>query len=76
MQKQAVSEKQVHDALQLIVDNRDEKALNYAFMYAFYGLEMSGAELVLQCRYVLSNMTSWRGETAKSVREVLKAFVK
>ena len=70
------SEKQVHDALGVIVDNHNAKALNYAVDYAKEGLNMSGHELHVHCLHVLNNMTHWRGEEAKQVRDVLKRFTK
>jgi len=67
---------QVHEALQIILDNRTSKALNYAINYASLGTLMDGEELRIQCLYVLNNMTHWRGEDAKKVRQVLKAYTK
>jgi hypothetical protein len=67
---------EVHSALQKIVDNKDQKALNYCVNYARTGLGMTGHELYVQCLYVLNNMTHWRGDTAKEVRQTLKSFTK
>ena len=69
-------ENKVHWALNKILDNENEKALNYAVNYARAGLYMTGEELKVQCLYVLNNMTHWRGETAKEVRTTLKEFTK
>ena len=71
-----VTEKEVKEALQKIIDNRQAKALNYAVNYAQEGLLLTGEALRVQCLYILGNMTSWRGEDAKKVRKTLKAFVK
>ena len=71
-----VSELEVKEALQCIVDNRQAKALNYVVDYAREGLLLTGAALRVQCLYVLNNMTGWRGVTAKEVRAVLKEFTK
>lgn len=71
-----VSESDVHDACQVIVNNSKSKAPNYAINYAKVGITMSGHELYVQCLYILNNITHWRGEDAKAVRETLKVFVK
>lgn len=71
-----VTEKEVKEALQSIIDNRQAKALNYAVNYAREGLLLSGEALHVQVLYVLGNMTGWRGVTAKEVRAVLKEFTK
>ena len=69
-------EVQAREALALIVKHRNEKALNWAVNYARAGLAMSGEDLRVQCLYVLNNITHWRGEVAKSVRQILKDFTK
>ena len=71
-----VTEKEVKDALQVIIDNRQAKALNYAVNYARGGLLLSGEALRVQCLYILNNMTAWRGIAAKEVRTTLKEFTK
>ena len=71
-----VTEADVKKALQVIIDNRQQKPLNWAVNYAREGLLMTGETLRVQCLYILGNMTSWRGEDAKRVRNTLKAFVK
>ena len=71
-----IEESTVLNSLQLIVDNREVKALNYAVEYARVGLLMTGHELYIQCLYVVGNITHWRGDTAKAVRDVLKKFIK
>ena len=71
-----VTEKEVKEALQVIIDNRQAKALNYAVNYAREGLLLKGEALRVQVLYVLGNMTGWRGITAKEVRTVLKEFTK
>jgi hypothetical protein len=68
------SEQEVHKCLQAIVDNRNEKSLNWAVNYAQAGLNMSGEELRVQCLYVLGNISHWRGDLARSVRATLKLF--
>jgi len=68
------SEDEVHRALEGILVNRDAKALNYAVGYARAGLSMTGEALYVQCLYILNNITHWRGDTAKWVRQTLKDF--
>ena len=70
------TEEEVQQALQIIVDNRDAKALNYAVNYAKAGLYMSGHELKVQVLYVLSNMKHWRSDVARAVRLTLKNYTK
>ncbi len=36
--------------------------------------ESIGEALRVQCLYVLNNMSHWRGEIAKAVRQTLKTF--
>jgi len=60
----------------LIVQNRKEKALNYAVEYAIAGMGMRGNYARVQALYILGNMTRWRGDIAKQVRESLKAISK
>jgi hypothetical protein len=64
---------QVIQALQTILDNASQPALNYAVNYARAALHMTGRELQVQLLYVLNNMSHWRGPIAKQVRETLRA---
>ena len=66
----------VQEALDQIVQNKEQKALNYAVEYARLGRYMNGHDLYVQVLYVLNNMTHWRGDTAKEVRAVLKQYQK
>ena len=60
-----------------ILKYRDQKALNYAVNYARYGLSISNVEEAqVQALYILNNITHWRGEEAKAVRQALKEFSK
>ena len=75
-------EEEIRDALRCIVDNRDKKALNYAVNYAYYALEMLNKGCAadnygfrVQLIYVKNNITHWRGEDAKRVREILKRAI-
>lgn len=71
-----MDEKTIRENLQEIVDAAGTtKALNYAVAYAKAGLRMSGEELRVQVLYILGNITHWRGEQAKRIRQNLKAFV-
>ena len=71
-----MTEQEVYTALQSIVNNAQERSLNWAVNYAKVGLGLSGDNLRVQCLYVLGNMTRWRGEEAKKVRNTLKEFTK
>lgn len=77
MTKEAkVAQYSYEECLQQIIKNKNEKALNYAVNYARVGQGMTGHEAKVQCLYILNNMTAWRGETAKAVRESLKLLAK
>lgn len=73
-----VAQLSFHECCHAIVKNRNEKALNYAVNYAREGLNMDQDDYAakVQCLYILNNMTAWRGETAKAVRESLKLHSK
>lgn len=71
-----ITETQVRDAFAVIVKNQDAPALNYAVNYAKAGLQMTGHELYVQVLYVQGNISRWRGDEAKAVRETLKQYVK
>lgn len=73
--KEQVTDQMARDMLELIVDNKEDKALNYCVNYARIGKDMVGDALKTQCIYVLNNMKYWRGPDSKKVRETLKAFV-
>ena len=62
-------------ACQLIIDNSDKKAVNWAVNYAKYGLTVTNEqEAKVQALYILSNIQYWRGEVAKDARTLLKSF--
>lgn len=48
--------------------------IQYAASYARAGLGMIGEERRVQALYILSNLSGWRGEEAKAVKEALKSF--
>lgn len=55
-----------HKACQNIVDNRTEKALNWAVNYAAHGLNITHlVETKFQAFYILNNMTHWRGGSSE-----------
>lgn len=66
-----------HKACQHIIDHQDAKALNYCVNYAKCGLLILNEDNIdLQARYILNNMSSWRGDLAKQVRADLKSLLK
>jgi hypothetical protein len=73
-----VTEANVQDAINVILS--DVKAyktsLNYAVGYCKAARTMTEHELAVQCLYILNNIQHWRNPNAKTVRTVLKAFVK
>ncbi len=56
-------------AMQLVVNNQDMPALNYAVNYAIAGLEMdeNSHEFRVQCLYLVSNISGWRATKSSSV---------
>ena len=48
--------------------------IQYAASYASAGKGMTGYERHVQCLYILNNLSQWRGEEAKAVKEALKKF--
>ena len=61
-----------------LCDIVSQKCANpYAKAYAEAGLGLSDPhECYVQSLYILNNLSSWRGELAKPVREGFKLFVK
>jgi hypothetical protein len=54
-------------------DPRQVNQINYAVGYAKAGALMSDAHAIkVQALYILSNISSWRGDVAKQVRSSLK----
>jgi len=71
----------LEEALEKIVENQDEPALDYCVRYAMHALKMvrnkdSYEDVRHQILYVMSNLDDWRGDTAKEVRAVIKEFIK
>jgi len=65
-----------HQACQNIVDNRDQKALNWAVNYAREGLRMNEVDDArTQALYILNNISYWRGPIAEESRSILKNFI-
>ena len=65
------------DAIEAIIDAshklRVTGLIHYAASYAKAAREMEGYEWRVQCLYILNNLSGWRGEKAKEVKEFLKA---
>ena len=61
------------EALETIVENRSNKAVNYAVNYAKVALNMKrGSEAFrTQLVYVKCNIVYWRGARAKQVRKAI-----
>ena len=58
-------------------DPKQVKQVNYAVGYAETGRLMSYPDAIkVQALYILNNITSWRGDTAKAVRAALKEIAK
>lgn len=69
------------EACQAVVDAGKDKnqirQVDYAVGYARAGLRMVLAhEKKVQAVYIVNNISSWRGDTAKAVRAFLKEFSK
>lgn len=70
------------EAMQLIVNNQDQKALNYAVNYAQAGLLMdpNSEEFRVQCLYLVGNISNWRnsriGTTPEQIKETRKVLKK
>jgi hypothetical protein len=66
-----------HEACRSIVAHQGVRSLNYAIGYAKHGLGVTDPhEMKVQALYILNNMTHWRGDIAKRVREALKQVSK
>lgn len=66
-------------ALREILDNRKAPSLNYCVNYAKAALTMlnvgdSDEEVSYQLTYVLSNMSHFRGKSAKGIRDTIKYY--
>ena len=75
-------EKELKDALELVLTLSDSGYKDYAKAYAnaalkspVTGVEMEGEELEVQVRYVLSNLGYWKGYQAQVTKDVFKKFV-
>lgn len=70
------------NALTIIMEDKAAPSLKWAVNYTAHALGMvllwqdTDADIKTQLLYVLNNITHWRHPDAKSVRGVLKAFVK
>ncbi len=62
-----------HKCCQIIIENRDKKALNYAVGYSKHGLKIQdNIDAGIQALYILSNLHYWRGNQAREVKKTLK----
>lgn len=58
-------------------DPKQVRQVNYAVGYAKRGLRMSYPEAIrVQALYIVGNIITWRGDTAKAVRAALKEIGK
>jgi hypothetical protein len=62
------------DCCSIIVRHQSEPGLRYAVEYAKAGRYLKGHPAKVQALYILNNMTHWRGDTAKAVRQSLQKF--
>jgi hypothetical protein len=67
----------VHNATELILINKQDKALNYAYYYADTMLYTFSPHAVhVQAVYILNNITHWRRQPeAQYVRQVLRRYI-
>lgn len=75
-----VTEQELLRALQNIIDNRNNRALNYCVGYTRAAIHMilqgkQKAGIRHQLLYVLSNMSYWRGGIAKETRAIIRNYV-
>lgn len=70
--KLVIHEDDVHEAIQIILMD----SLNYAINYCRAAQGMNEEELRVQCLYILNNIIGWRHPEAKRVRQVLKEFAR
>lgn len=67
---------QIRKALQDVIDGPNsqlQRAKNYA-IYAL-GAELTGEGLVTQLLWLIGNLGSWRGETAREARKVIRDYI-
>lgn len=66
-----------HEACRSIVAHQGVHSVRYAIGYAKHGMGVTDPhEQKVQSLYILNNITHWRGDIAKRVRESLKAVSK
>ena len=71
-----VSNDAVRWAFMQIIQNKEEKSLNYAVNYAYYGMLCPDDELKIKSLYILGNISRWNTDTGKRCRAILKAYTK
>lgn len=74
----SVSQLEWQFALSTIVEEAKKRNGNirYASAYALAGVNMRGEERSVQANYILANLSHWRGESARKVKEILKQIAK
>lgn len=70
-----------HEACQRVIraakDAKPDALIQYAASYAKRGMAMRDMrEIKVQALYILNNLSAWRGEEARIVKETLKGFTK
>lgn len=60
------------EVLKAARENPKNSGLQYAASYASAGIGMQGEEKRVQTLYILSNLSTWRGDKAKEVKAALK----
>lgn len=66
-----------HQACQNIVDNQDQKAVNYAVVRAFSGLtETDKGRAHARALRLIGDIPRWRGPVAEETRSILKNIIK
>lgn len=69
-------EGEIHNLFNVVLLQKQEGYMSYAYTYAQAGLEMKGEKLRVQVLYVLNNLGGWRGEVARSTKVQLNKLMK
>lgn len=57
----------------IIAEPKDPGNMPYAKTYAKAGLQLTdNKDIKVQCLYIVSNLSHWRGKEAKTIRTLLK----
>lgn len=70
-----------HEACQRVIraakNARPDALIQYAAAYASEGMRMREMDQIkVQALYIISNLSAWRGDEARIVKETLKGFTK